>query len=109
MNPTEIKLGNIIKQGRIDYIEANDETIIYIRCNGGYVDQAEPEPLTEEWLFKFGFKKVYHYYYLNNARHMGFNEEYGFFNVTNDIQIEYVHQLQNLYFAITGEELTIKE
>lgn len=24
-------------------------------------------------------------------------------------QIEYVHQLQNLYFALTGEELTIKE
>ena len=26
-----------------------------------------------------------------------------------DIICEYVHQLQNLYFALTGEELTIKE
>jgi len=28
---------------------------------------------------------------------------------TNDrIKIQYVHQLQNLYFALTGEELTYK-
>lgn len=26
-----------------------------------------------------------------------------------DLKIEYVHQLQNLYFALTGKELTIKE
>ena len=25
------------------------------------------------------------------------------------IQIKYVHQLQNLYFALTGEELILKE
>lgn len=25
------------------------------------------------------------------------------------IKIKFVHQLQNLYFALTGEELTIKE
>ena len=25
-----------------------------------------------------------------------------------NINIKYVHQLQNLYFALTGEELTIK-
>lgn len=25
-----------------------------------------------------------------------------------NIEIKYVHQLQNLYFALTGEELTIK-
>jgi hypothetical protein len=25
-----------------------------------------------------------------------------------DIEIKYVHQLQNLYFALTGEELEIK-
>lgn len=27
---------------------------------------------------------------------------------TNDVEIKYVHQLQNLYFALTNEELTIK-
>jgi len=76
----------------------------------------EPIPLTEEWLLKFGFdgdqqegwestcgKCVYLQDWRDNdCRH-----------VSNRgccvMQIKYVNQLQNLYFALTGEELTIKE
>lgn len=73
----------------------------------------EPIPLTEDWLIKFGFTKVNKYSYwlddflcetiyinLNTRKTtIGSNEEY-------DINhIKHVHQLQNLYFALTGEEL----
>ena len=73
-----------------------------------------PIPLTTEILEKCGFKfdknrpydmnnygvdmdeKNLHFYY--DSITLNFN---GFGNV------QYVHQLQNLYFALTGEELTI--
>jgi hypothetical protein len=30
------------------------------------------------------------------------------FEYREGVKVKYVHQLQNLYFALTGEELTIK-
>ena len=33
----------------------------------------------------------------------------GMLGVIKPAECDYVHQLQNLYFALTGEELTIKE
>ncbi len=71
----------------------------------------QPIPLTEEWLVKFGFKK--------QKRSEWFSKK-GFvvriFNNTLPVKIQgkhlvtlgYVHQLQNLYYALTGKELTIK-
>lgn len=78
----------------------------------------EPIPLTEEWLLKFGFDKVLPrndkiYYRLNDYFVI---EDSRVFLLGDDAfeilklrqEIKYVHQLQNLYFALTGEELTIK-
>lgn len=69
----------------------------------------EPIPLTEEWLIKFGFENS----------NMGFSADYskdnielnfvnGLYEYGDYCKIEYVHKLQNLYFALTGEELTLK-
>lgn len=78
-------------------------------------------PITEEWLMKFGFEKEiysspysYKVYYkipsvislelfpqCNN--NIYFEYEWG------DVWIKSVHQLQNLYFALTGDELEIEE
>lgn len=83
------------------------------------------EPLTEEWLIKFGFedttKKLYHpapnhkafefnhvHIKVYNDRQHG-NKTWYYDQVLIDAKIEHVHQLQNLYFALTGSELTIKE
>jgi hypothetical protein len=91
-------------------------------------DFIKPIPLTEEWLLKFGFEK---YPYLDKYKLIekkGFIKKessymvlcyflngYGFCtNHGEDMQsfgnlsIEYVHQLQNLYFALTGQELEKK-
>lgn len=62
------------------------------------LDLFAPIPLTEEWLLKFGFKKSIH---IDQWKKRGF----GFIDVSNP-QCAFVHQLQNLYFALTGEELT---
>jgi hypothetical protein len=81
-------------------------------------DDFEPIPLTGEWLMKFGFKKNERR--LENVYNLGIFE-YATSCETVDLEIQhlegvatyttetkYVHQLQNLYFALIGEELTIK-
>lgn len=81
-----------------------------------YVHMFEPIPLTEEWLIKFGFKiSKYGFPTKNNFQvgHVTTDENYQFEYSLGTIgkwilkDIKYVHQLQNLYFALTGEELTL--
>ncbi len=69
-----------------------------------------PIPLTEEILIKAGFKEEYDGWVFgktifitkdDDGWHVG---NFGFF--INSIQ--YLHQLQNLYFALTGEEIKIE-
>lgn len=85
----------------------------------------EPILLTKKWLLKFGFEKLKG----KNADSYYGNAELNFGNLVlklNDytalccnggyqylflngyrIPCKYVHQLQNLYFALTNEELTL--
>ena len=70
--------------------------------------------LTEQWLKEFGFGKVrfnYEKEWLLLHKHMKrgtfdflINEPHS--NKLHITQLINVHQLQNLYFALTGEELT---
>ena len=80
-------------------------------CNGNMIN-FEPIPLTEEWLVRFGFRKsdlsdrfIIHgwFYFEKSENGYSFRTIDGFVRV-----IESVHQLQNLYFALTGEELELK-
>jgi hypothetical protein len=77
----------------------------------------KPILLTEEWLLKFGFEwSIQHQaHYLS-----GFDfvidicTDYSRvikYRRSGEVitRIKHLHQLQNLYFALTGEELTIKE
>jgi hypothetical protein len=99
--------------------------------NTGHHNHIKPIPLTEEWLLKFRFKEVKRYTHdyeekiysksiiVGSENHcetltismpfkVGFIGDY--FSdecYTLNIDINNVHQLQNLYFALTGEELTV--
>ena len=70
-----------------------------------------PIPLTEEWLVKFGYKYKSYGYGEEEWKQWSFKgySLNGFTCNTSGVNIKYVHQLQNLYFALTGEELTIKQ
>mgnify|MGYP003648680787 CR=1 FL=1 len=78
----------------------------------------EPIPLTKEWLIKFGFKKdgvlVDYAICLNNEKIFGIdikNERAHIYQLKPSIQgvnlcsINYVHELQNLYYTLTKTEL----
>jgi hypothetical protein len=82
-----------------------------------------PIPLTEEWLLKFGFEKddvfnkIFTYLRLHDLciNKLSFRKSEGFicydgFKYRTLLKhIQYVHQLQNLYFALTGKELVISD
>ena len=68
-----------------------------------------PIPLTEEWLIKFGFKQdsdLKNSLCKNGIWFNKVNMEATYLS-QKLIKIKYVHQLQNLYFALTGEELKV--
>ena len=79
-----------------------------------------PIPLTEEWLVKFGFHSIqtkFEKYYnehgqmvsISQHRSWGDNKIISYSISNGGIEINHVHQLQNLYHALTAEELTINE
>ena len=84
-------------------------------------DNIKPIPLTTEWLEKFGFnidnenneanKDFERYSILIDTEQMGvhvYNESYYENLFLMYARTDYVHEFQNLIFALTNEELTIK-
>jgi hypothetical protein len=127
MRATELRIGNwvALKSGTIESIvlELNYDKV---HLQGNVIinreDQIKGIPLTEEWLLKFGFdskecKKGHTaiicgstYFVLTYPQIMGeWQVDFCWvFDQFKFVELKYVHQLQNLYFALCGKELTIK-
>jgi hypothetical protein len=122
MEANELRTGNIIScnygTGTVDVINNELQSVVVImnpksaydmlsRCNG--------IPLTEAWLDIFGLNKEIvdadqNFYRVNEMADDDDNIYWKFYRNNEGLsKLQYVHQLQNLYFALTGEELTIKE
>ena len=126
MKASELRIGNYVK-----YLTLNGNSEIL--ANGIYLFELgelelDPILLTEEWLLKFGFENNKHgnwnRYFKDGIYPRSFAFQfykngrvdfwYGDFNVGNLNRIkynplQYVHQLQNLYFALTGKELEYEQ
>jgi hypothetical protein len=114
---SDYRIGNIIYQnGKITIIDSLERSVNdWDRTNYKRTIDTNPIPLTEEWLLKFGFD----YYKSNNSYQLdtklgfsiwgriisGFNVYYESDEIGETFK--YVHQLQNLIFALTGNELTM--
>jgi hypothetical protein len=118
IDPKELRIGNWIRstaQGHIQ-VRANDiEKIESVFLKGQ--DYVQPIPLTTEWLERLGFEKresgvCYEWWNgINEVTHdwlvsiTEMKDNGQFFYRNGKHTIKYVHQLQNLFFALTGEEL----
>ncbi len=137
MDARELRIGNLVwsNDGYFDRVEDIITEIEDMRVGTKYTQlpytpicDIEPIPLTEEWLAKFGFEIREKKYSLNyggesmkyaffekdvkNPFILYFHGRFGF-NINEgrkngDYCIQYIHQLQNLFFALTGVELTLK-
>lgn len=121
MNANELRIGNYISEkGEIRAVNLYILDLIIKRS----LDY-EPIHITEEWLLKFGFEICTGHFYkhLKNAYkrddfdftvcfwHDGTIDLDSAFGDMFGIElkhIKYIHQLQNLYFALTEKELFIE-
>ena len=116
MKATELRIGNLVKSGDVE--GTIDFHIQFDFDEGGWyvddmnIDNVRPIPLTEEWLVKFGFGKkmasvTHTYSFIKGSMIIG-NPLRASMHY-NDIELKHVHTLQNLYFALTGEELELNK
>ena len=125
---SDLRIGNLVKYCasfvEITSVPKIKSEIIYFNFGStdnycAYFKEISPIPITEKWLLKFGFYKEHYeddftkycivfedikfefYIYYNG------NKKICFGKLT--IMFKYVHQLQNLYFALTGKELTYSD
>jgi len=113
MEAKELRIGNFINYLGSGEVQIKDAKALFNSMEQfNYPHpKVSPIPLTEEWLIKFGFvKHKDRFEYKIKEFRICLNSdsnEYVFpdWDVFDYLQIKYVHQLQNLYFALTGEEL----
>lgn len=128
IDPKELRIGNVVMYGSdIAIIYRLGATYCYSNLlientTGVTTDEIKYHsgiPLTEEWLLKMGFKKrqdpgIFGMYTKDECWDLDkFEGGYYFkdheLNHINSAPMICVHQMQNLFFALTGEELTIKQ
>jgi len=112
MRTQELRIGNWVKGNKEYQIDIQSLVSIagYEKSETPY---ANPIPLTEEWLLRLGFMNDIEFWYVNSNNELRLYISASGLAAINDDRafgsIRHVHQLQNLYFALTGEELTIKQ
>jgi hypothetical protein len=127
INPKELMIGNYL------YCEYSDEIIqvteikndgVYASSNKTvieryyYYEELHPIPIDEKWIIDFGFRDLDYVFVLNAGRKkllVNWSTRIVSSNIRNNFylnkykHIKYIHQLQNLYFALTGKELELKQ
>lgn len=111
MKASELRIGNYTSLGMVRTIYADE---FLVAGDGGMYLSSEadihPLPLTEARLLKMGLEEGNRGYYLYGDITISVEGEVYFGDSDTWIaSIYYVHQLQNLYFALEGEELTLTQ
>ena len=129
IKPEELRIGNYHKSDDfniprmgISSDKINGQSYAAITGHGiSLVEQGElkiePIPLTTKWLERFWFESeksgLESFYGMPNEDGDWIFELYphleGYNTVLTDVHIKYVHQLQNLFYALTGNELELKD
>ena len=120
MDAEELRIGNLINwKDEIEYYVTTigDSGDICLINNDEVISTelkyCSPIPLTEEWLLKFGFRVMGNNFFIDLDFEVGKRYKKDDLQVwyiddgirTLEIELIHVHQLQNLVFALTGEEL----
>ena len=119
MKANELRIGNWVRWNYEERSEGNVYPVEYgyelddIKNNPNIV---KPIPLTEEWLIKFGYFTqngawgtiaVKEYHKKNTHQLDLFGNAWVHDREGYRVDLDYVHQLQNLFYYLCGEELKI--
>lgn len=127
INPNELRIGNLVNWdadhmcgGTCKVVVINEFRFEVGSLAGCYPLQEDytdiaPIPLTPEWLERCGFEwnEIIHRWEHSVSGYCVGRDDFGFSNGIGDgtfaqPYIKHVHQLQNLYWCLVGEELVIK-
>lgn len=109
----ELRIGNLVN----DYFNEVIKVDLVIISNVKKM-KIKPIRVTKDWLHKFGFvpdKTFKNYYRLcdesdNPCFVVNYHGDFSECNLDGfNVKLRHIHKLQNLYFALTGQELTINE
>lgn len=113
MEATELRIGNyVFYNGQPIEVSANDILVLEKKVNGWLY--YSPIQINTEIFYKSGFKFAD---YLNTKTryskgnfHMDLSKKKWYLHGYRGHKagLQYLHQLQNLYYALTGEELSIQ-
>lgn len=125
----ELRIGNLLENFLGEVFECNIETLNSLINGGNQFPPPKPIPLTDEWLLRFGFEvnddlgdQIY--YEIPNQK-IGYgicfdHDDITFYKfygnggenvhtlIYDEEHLQSVHQLQNLYFSLTNNELKLK-
>lgn len=128
----EFRIGNYVLRKHSDEIICIAEIIENNTLSGGYgvkskngdkcsLGYISPIPLTEDLLSKMGFGMAFAtdpqepnpliVFFLEEFELLMFKDEQTIFHLSGNgfqTNVLYVHQLQNIYFSITGKEMEVK-
>jgi hypothetical protein len=114
LRASELRIGNWYQSNNGITAQVQAEDYMNWHVNGCW---ANPIPITEEWLLKFNPSACANAAYLFESEIGGvwiekfIDDKYYLTddeaNMLSFIEIKYVHQLQNIYHSLTGEELAI--
>lgn len=126
---SDLRIGNLV--GDADYIanaaEYDEITVLIVNGDENTISSAYADtiscdelygiPLTKEWLERCGRKcengNGWEYQIQVGALKWYFRWNTEWYSEVGgiyiDSRVQYIHQLQNLYFALTGKEIEIKE
>jgi len=131
MEAKELRINNLLQNAKGDvtsvtsvFVDENgfSENLSF-KCFNYTKIEVEPIPLTEKWLERLGFEKdiidgILFYVKHNKQNTIQLHSKvFDVYVCQNNIidssvqvvRMKYVHELQNLYFALTGVELEVKE
>jgi len=136
MKANELRIGNLIQykiEDLLDVRKVFNEVNVVDSMDISYISDCEklnsehtysPIPINKEWLVNLGFKRIEQddkgnelcntLYSISHKGNLGTIDldlwQWDSWQFDNcSYSIKYVHQLQNLYFALTGEELTLAQ
>lgn len=117
----ELRIGNYVRYyGNNDILKiANIDTRKRKGWSNGYIIEEsekelnktaisalEPIKLTEEWLIKFRFENIKNRWF-HDELNLKIIKSEGFYMTCITEELKFVHQLQNIFFALTGNELSL--
>jgi len=115
MKATDLRIGNLVyrcfkNEKQIIKIKSLDDFFV----NGLGISAIEPIPITEDMLFMLGFDFVNNEFYRSKNYELALcwtvnkNKMIPIFDskrLITGYDFKYIHQLQNLYYSLTNEEI----